>query len=118
MKKIIGVDLNPENDRTVSASLSATGDDDLQIQVTPLLDLQVALTLKHVWEAFVDEEEDLPEVLADDVLGIKLDGSDSPTITIVNDGDETEMRWSNDLFKPQHDVRHHDWRGHVHGQHR
>ena len=92
--QIIGVDLNANDQRTVSASLSAAGDDDLEIQVMPLLDLQVALTLNHVWQAFVDEAEDLPDELADDVLGIKLDGSDAPTVTIINNGEETEMKMS------------------------
>ena len=66
----------------------------MQIQVSPLLDIRVALTLKHVWEAFVDAEDDLPDVLADDVIGIRLDGSDTPTLDIVSDGDETDMRMS------------------------
>lgn len=91
---IIGVDLNPDDGRVLNLSLSSAGDDDLRIQMSPLLDVRVALTLHHVWEAFVEDEEDLPSVLADDVLGIRLDGSSSPTIDIIQGEDSTDFRIS------------------------
>ena len=66
--------------------------------MSPLIDIRVALTLKHVWEAFVDERDDLPEVLADDVLGIRFDGSDAPTIETIGNDDNREMRVSSGVL--------------------
>ena len=91
---IIEVNLNAENDRKVSMVLAAAGNGDLSLQVSPVLDLSVALTLENVWEAFVENREDLPQVLANDTLGIKFDGSDTPTLELLNANDETEMRVS------------------------
>jgi hypothetical protein len=91
---IIEVNLNAENDRKVSMVLTAAENGDLSLQVSPVLDLSVALTLDNVWEAFVENQEDLPQVLANDTLGIKFDGSDTPTLELLNANDETEMRVS------------------------
>ena len=89
---IIEVNLNPEDNRKVSILITANENGNFSLQVSPLLDMSVALTLENVWEAFVDEREDLPQVLANDVLGIKFDGSDTPTLELINSDDASEMR--------------------------
>ena len=47
---------------------------------------------------FVDEEDDLPDVLANDVLGIRFDGSEAPTIDLVSQDDDMEMRVSSGVL--------------------
>jgi hypothetical protein len=90
--QVVGVDLNPESGRSFSMLVSSENENNLSLQVSPTLDVRVALTFKHAWEAFANELDDLPQVLADDILGIRLDGSDTPTIEIVSTDEETDMR--------------------------
>ena len=89
---IIAVDLNPENDRELNVQLSGSDDGHLALQISPLLDVSVALSLDNVWEAFVENRDDLPQVLADDVLNIKFDGSEAPTLETIGTDDELDMR--------------------------
>jgi hypothetical protein len=89
--QIIGVDLNPEDGRAVSLMMSSAEGGNVKFQLTPALDVRVALTLKHVWEAFVEDQEDLPDVLADDVLGIRFAGSDAPTLETIGDDEGRQM---------------------------
>jgi hypothetical protein len=92
--QIIGVDVNPDNGHAFTLSMNSSAADNMRFEVSPLIDIRVALNLGNVWEAFVDEQDDLPEVLANDVLGIKFDGSETPTLDLVSENDETEMRVS------------------------
>jgi hypothetical protein len=92
--QIIGVDVNPDNGRAFTLSMNSSAADNMRFEVSPLIDIRVALNLDHVWEAFVDEQNDLPDVLANDVLGIKFDGSETPTLDLLSENDETEMRVS------------------------
>ena len=89
--QIIGVTLNPDNEGVVSASIIHSGPENFEASVTPSLDISVALTLRHVWSAFVDTPEDLPSVLSDDVLGIRFDGSEQPSMALIGNGDDREM---------------------------
>lgn len=92
--QIIAVDVNPDNGRAFTLSMNSSAADNMRFEISPLIDIRVALNLENVWEAFVDEQDDLPEVLANDVLGIKFDGSETPTLDLVSENDETEMRVS------------------------
>ena len=96
--QIIGVDLNPEDGRAVSLTISSAEGDNIKFQLAPLLDVHVALTFKHIWEVFVDEREDLPEVLADDVLGIRFAGSGTPILETIGDDDGRQMRVSSGVL--------------------
>jgi hypothetical protein len=90
--QIIGVDLNPEDGRAVSLSVSGSEGGDLQLQLTPVLDVRVALNFEHIWEVFVEEQEELPQVLANDVLGIRFAGSEAPTLESVGTDEDRQMR--------------------------
>jgi len=96
--QIIGVDLNADTERRINLRLAGGDNGGLSFQVSPLLNLQVALNLEHVWDAFVDEADDLPTVLANDILGIRFDGSEMPTIDLVSQEDEMEMRVSSGVL--------------------
>jgi hypothetical protein len=96
--QIIGVDLNADHERQINLRLTGSDGGGLEFQVTPLLNLHIALNIEHVWDAFVDEEDDLPDVLANDVLGIRFDGSEAPTIDLVSQDDDMEMRVSSGVL--------------------
>jgi len=82
---IVAVDLNPLDGRQLDLVLTAPSADDIQVEVAPVLDVQVAFAMHHVEE---DMDDELPDVLADDTIGVLLDDSQAPAIrTRTTDGE-------------------------------
>lgn len=85
---IIEVDLNADDGRSIDVEVSALSADDVHIAFSPLLDAQVTFSMYHV----ADDIEDLPDVLADDTIGIRMDGAAMPAIRTLTSGDEVELQ--------------------------
>ena len=75
--RIIGVDVNPLDGRRFDMVLTAPSEGDIQVTVSPVLDVQVEFAMHHVQD---DMEDELPDVLADATIGVLLDDAEAPAI--------------------------------------
>lgn len=87
---IIAFDLNPQDGREIEVEVSTVGEDDVQLMVSPLLDAQVAFSMHHI----DDVVDDLPDVLADDTIGVFFDDAQTPTIQTLTSAERTEIQVS------------------------
>jgi hypothetical protein len=85
---IIAFDLNPQDGREIEVEVSTVGEDDVQLMVSPLLDAQVAFSMHHIDDVF----DDLPDVLADDTIGVLFDDAQTPTIQTLTSAEGTELQ--------------------------
>ncbi len=84
---IISLDLNPDDGRTLSLAVSGNEDQDVGLEFSPSVDVQLTFAWNKVSAAF----EDLPNFLLDDTLGVQMDGSDAPRLDILR-GEDTQFR--------------------------
>lgn len=54
-EQIIGVDVNPDNGRAFTLRMNSSAADNMRFEVSPLIDIRVALNLDNVRETFLDE---------------------------------------------------------------
>ena len=87
---IIAFDLNPEDGRELEVEVSTVAEEDVQLAVSPLLDAQLAFSMHHIDDVF----DDLPDVLADDTIGVLFDDAQSPTIQTLTSAESTEIQVS------------------------
>ena len=115
--RIIGVDVNPLDGRRFDMVLTAPSEGDIQVTVSPVLDVQVEFAMHHVQD---DMEDELPDVLADDTIGVLLDDAEAPAIRTRPWTGTRRSRWlrhADALERHDGGGRHHH-RGHVHRTHR
>jgi len=87
---IIAVNLNAEHSRKGSITASGSANENFSISVSQVLDARVTFSMTHIREVF----DDPPKFLMDETIGIRLDGSDSPTIKTLEAGDKKDMQVS------------------------
>jgi len=86
--RIIGFDLNPDDGRSLGLTVRETKSGDMELALSPSLDARITFAWKHVKEAF----EELPDVLLDDTIGIRMNGSDAPALRMLDTGDDIEIQ--------------------------
>ena len=79
--EVLAIDLNPEDGRTLDATITAS-DDDVTIAVSPKFDLSVAMQFAAAAFLLDDWGDDW---MQDDVLDITLDGASTPTVRFGQD---------------------------------
>ena len=82
---LVTVDLNPNAQRRLGAVLTSLGDSTggVKLEVSPLVDLAVALTMKNI----ADQVTDMEPWMLDELFGVLLDGT-APAVAIREGGVE------------------------------
>jgi hypothetical protein len=86
--QIVGVDVNPDNGRTMDLVFAAPGEHDIGFTFSPDFETRVAFA----WAQFEDHFEDLPTFLRDETLGVRMDESDAPELRILDVKEDTQVQ--------------------------
>ena len=84
--QIIGLDINPGQDRTLALRVLGL-DDNMAIEISPSLHVDVMFAMHQIDDAIVD----LPSVFMDETISIDFGGSETPRLETV-DVNEDEKR--------------------------
>ena len=79
---IIQVNFSPDDVRDGSMTFDGSEGGNFSIMVDEVLDARVTFTMKNVSDVY----DDLPDVLSDDTIGLRMDGSEMPTLQTIENG--------------------------------